>query len=137
MADRCDADVFKDGKGICALDACMCRAEQWVQAVARESGQRVDWHYSGGIANVLYLGDYAAVSAAMGKLAPTLEDTMARKPGECGSCSGDTHRPGQILRMYGAEAHGLYREGDPLPEGAIAVDTLNGDVYIGAGPRIA
>jgi len=123
MGERCDGEVFKDGNGICALDACMHRAETWVQAVARESGQRMDWHYSGGIASVLYIGDHAKVAAAVEKLRPMLADPMARNAGECGSCSGDTHRPGTILRVYPDDARGLYRAGDPLPDGTIAVLT--------------
>jgi hypothetical protein len=119
--DKCDEDIFKNGHGVCVLDACMHRAETWVQAVAHESGQRVDWHYSGGRANVLYLGDYKRVAAAVEKLAPTLTDPMVRKPGECGSCSGESHREGALLRRYGEGAHGLYRAGDPLPYGVIAV----------------
>jgi hypothetical protein len=41
----------------------------------RESGQPVDWHYSGGRANVLYLGDFTKVQAAIEKLLPELEQT--------------------------------------------------------------
>lgn len=123
MSDKCDAEVFKNGHAICALDACMYRAEKWVQAVARESGQRVDWHYSGGTASVLYLGDHAKVLEAMIKLTPELESDLARQPGECGTCHKKTHRPGRILQVYGAGAHGLYRAGDPLPDDVIGVVT--------------
>lgn len=97
----CDGDVFKYGHSICALDARSEDAERWVRAVAAESGHRVDWHYSGGRANVLYLGDYARVRAAVDRLAPQLVGT--------------------VLRVYGEEAHGPYRAGDPLPPGVLAV----------------
>lgn len=123
MSDRCDADVFKDGHAIALLDACMYRAEAFRMAVAKESGQRVDWHYSGGRVNMLYLGDFAKVDAAVSKLAPTLEDALPRKEGECGSCAGkDHHQPAVILRRYESAAHGTYRAGDPLPPDVIAVD---------------
>jgi len=121
MSDRCDQKVFDKGKGVCALTACMHRAELWVQSVAKESGQKVDWHYSGGIANVLYLGKYKKVAETVVKLAGDLSKPMARKEGECGTCTGDTHRPGRILQMFGADAHGLYRAGDELPDGVIGV----------------
>lgn len=121
MSSKCDEDIFKNGSGVCAIDACMHRAEAWVQSVARESGQRVDWHYSGGIANVLYLGDHAKVAAAVERLAPTLSEPMVRNEGECGSCSGSAHRPGHVMRVFGEGSRGLYRAGDPLPDGVIAV----------------
>ncbi len=135
MGDRCDGRVFKDGHAIVLLDGCMHRVEQWVQAVARESGQLVDWHYSGGVAQVLYVGDFAKVDAAVEKLLPTLADPMPRRRSECGSCSGATHRAGDLLRRYAYEnAHGIYRAGDSLPENAIAVDTLSGDVFMATPP---
>lgn len=100
--DRCDKEVFDHGLGIAALDARAKAAEKWVCAVAELSGQRVDWHYSGGIANVLYLGDYAKVREAIEVLAGELD--------------------GRILRIFPPDAHGLYRAGDELPEGVIGVD---------------
>lgn len=54
MSDRCNEKIFAHGHSVATLDACRHRAESWVQQVASLSGQSVDWHYSGGIANVLY-----------------------------------------------------------------------------------
>jgi len=121
MSSECNANVFKNGHGICALDACMHRAETWVQAVAAESGQTVDWHYSGGRVNVLYLGDYAKVLAAVEKLEPSLASPLPREKGECGSCDGATHRLGVMGRVSGAGERGLYRAGDWVPPGTIGV----------------
>lgn len=92
MPTPCDQEVFKNGLGICILDAARWQAEEWVQKVARKSGQRVDWHYSGGRANVLYLGDYDRVLAAVEELRPALDGT--------------------ILMVLPKGAHGLYRRGD-------------------------
>src|ERR1700722_3726081 len=57
----CDPQIFKDGHSIAVLDACGVRAEQWVKAVGYMSCQRVDWHYTAGRVNVLYIGDHAMV----------------------------------------------------------------------------
>lgn len=121
--EPCNQDIFRNGHSIASLDACRHRAEEFVQAVAKESGQPVDWHCSGGIASVLYLGDYEKVKAAFDKLKPTLSVSMKRQSGECGSCSGKKHREGRVLQTYPAAAHGPYRAGDEAPEGAIAVIT--------------
>ena len=96
-----------------------------MQSVAKESGQQVDWHYSGGIANVLYIGDHAKVLAAVKKLRPMLERSTIRSATD--SCRCDVHKPGhdpgRVIQVYGPQAHGPYRAGDELPEGTIAVDT--------------
>lgn len=103
--DKCDAEVFKNGRSLAALDARSGPAEQWVRAVAEHSGQRVDWHYSGGRAHVLVLGDHAkalGVAKAMPKTA-------------------DVH----VLRWFEEEEEGvgLYRAGvTPIADDVIAVD---------------
>jgi len=134
MGDRCDAEVFKNGQSVAALDACMHRAEEWVQAVARESGQRVDWHYSGGIANVLCLGDHARAARAVEKLRGALEQATPKAAGHRCRCAGPDHDPGRVLRCFGAGEPGLYRAGEPAPEDAVAVDTTSGrNVFLGGG----
>lgn len=70
MSDRCDRDVFKNGTPLLAATTGPVGGaalfETWVQRVAKDSGQCVDWHYSGGIAQVLVLGDVdAALRAAV------------------------------------------------------------------------
>ncbi len=102
--EPCNPEIFKSGKGLCALDASSWQAEEWVHKVAKLSGQQVDWHYSGGIANVLYIGDYEKAMAAVIVLEPDLD--------------------GRILRKFAKEVHGLYRKGDVLPEGTLAVSTI-------------
>lgn len=91
--------------GLCVIDAGMHEAEAWVRKIGKRSGQRVDWHYSGGRGNVLVLGDHAAALRA----ARDLEDKLV----------------GCVLR-FSEDQRALYRSGDPLPEGTIAVDTGQG-----------
>ncbi len=104
-SDRCDPDLFNSGEAICCFHAASKPTEEWVQKVAIESGQRVDWHYSGGYANVLFLGDYAKVRAAVEKLRPELAEIDAVG-----------------FRLFEPKARGLYRAGDAMPEDVIAVD---------------
>lgn len=53
----CDRKIFKKGRGVCVIDGSSNAVERWVQSVAKKANARVDWHYSGGRANVLHLGD--------------------------------------------------------------------------------
>jgi len=53
----CNPDIFKNGKGVCQVRGSSNAVESWVRAVAKEANAEIDWHYSGGIANVLHLGD--------------------------------------------------------------------------------
>ncbi|MDC0746676.1 hypothetical protein [Polyangium mundeleinium] len=70
--DRCDPEVFYRGSVLMGFDATTAEANRWVSALAEESGQRVDWHYLGGMACVRYLGSQDAVIGAVDKLLPTL-----------------------------------------------------------------
>ena len=102
--DACDPTVMDHGRLICVLEACRYRAEMWVRAVATLSGQDVDWHFAGGLVNVLYVGDYAAVLAAIKKLEPLLVNAMPRDPGECAACaSTELHSPGRLWRVLGPD----------------------------------
>ena len=112
---RCDPEVFKHGQGICALHARSRIIEPWVVKVRAESGQKVDWHMSGGYANILYLGDYAKVRAAIERLKPELE----------AACLADTEEHPcklEAFRIFPEGSHGLYRAGDELPDDVIGVD---------------
>jgi len=106
--DQCNANVFKSGKTICAVDGRSEPVEEWVQRVAKESGQAVDWHYSGGVANVLFVGDHARVLAAVEAL-PRASDV-------------------RIMRTYAPAEPGLCRKGDLMPEDVVGVDVAGGVV---------
>lgn len=71
--DRCDQEIFDHGKAVCTFHADQKTTEAWVQKVAKESGQRVDWAYFGGRVVVRFIGDYAAVRATVERLNPELE----------------------------------------------------------------
>lgn len=116
MAELCDRDVFEKGASLCALDARSAPAETWVQRVALLSAQRVDWHYSGGVAHVLVLGDHARALHAAKSIAGELD--------------------GRVIRWYEEGAAGLYRAGvTEVPEGAIGAVTTSGETeWIGAAP---
>lgn len=74
----CDKDVYGHGHTIlhCAT-AGPCAFENWVKKVAQDSGQRVDWHYVGGLAAVLYIGDYHKVLSSLNKFRQELDDQIA------------------------------------------------------------
>lgn len=119
-SDRCDQEVFQKGTPLLAANTWYpednpCRAtgfEKWVKAIAKASGQKVDWHYSGGIAQVLYIGDRQKILDAM----------------------KDNYCPAQILRMFGVEDQGLYRSDvTPVPERTLGAfyDGGPGSTFIG------
>jgi hypothetical protein len=100
----CDPEIFQNGEPVVLLDASSNAAERWVRAVATAADARLDWHYSGGVAQVLHLGDTdsrARVEAAIAQLEGTLE--------------------GLIMRRLPSGAPGLCRHGvTNAPDGAIA-----------------
>lgn len=98
----CNPDIFKNGKGICVLTGRSNAVERWVQAVAKKAEAQVDWHYSGGRGNVLHLGD---------------DESRQRVLNAIEELKGEFD--GHILSVDGPA---LYREGDEVPDGTIAVD---------------
>jgi len=100
----CDPEVFSNGEGVCVLSGSSNAIERWVKKVAERASARVDWHYSGGRANVLHLGDAASrkrVLSAIDELKDDLE--------------------GSVLSVGGPS---LYRGGieDPAAAGAVVRD---------------
>ena len=99
----CNKNIFKLGHSIAAVDGSANAVERWVKAVAKKARSRVDWHYSGGIANVLHLGDMVSrgrVVNAIKELEPSLR--------------------GRLLKIYAAHEPGLYRRGvTQAPKGAM------------------
>jgi len=71
----CDRKIFTRGKPIVLIEGRSNAIENWVKAVAKEAKAKVDWHFSGGRAQVLYLGD-AAVRARINKVIDALEPTL-------------------------------------------------------------
>jgi len=103
----CDREVFRKGRSIMACDTgtAECRAEDfeaWIVSVRRRlpKGSGIDWHYFGGVANVLALGDREAVLDAVG--------------GMMSSC------PASVMRWVGEGEIGPHRSGvTPAPQGAM------------------
>lgn len=98
----CDPEIFKNGTGLCVVDGGTEAVERWVQMVAKKANAKVDWHYSGGRANVLHLGDAESYQRALNAV-HELESEL----------------DGRIMSVGGPA---LYRAGDPVPEGTITVD---------------
>lgn len=95
----CDPEIFQKGQPVAALDGSSNAVERWVKVVASKANARVDWHYSGGVAQVLHLGDAQSrtrVMDTMRELAPQLQ--------------------GRILKYFADDDAGLYRQGiTPTP----------------------
>ena len=99
----CDPDIFKNGTGLCIVDGRSNAVETWVQAIAKRADTQVDWHYCGGRANVLHLGDEAGRQRAL-EAVKELESQLE----------------GHIMSIDGPA---LFRNGvDEAPEGAIGYD---------------
>jgi hypothetical protein len=114
QAPPCDSEVFNKGYGICSFSARTFITEPWVVRVRELSGQRVDWHMSGGMSSVLYIGDYTKVRAAVEDLYPDLVK----------ACKDNGYDSGpELFQIYGPEADGLYRRIDHLPDDVVAVVT--------------
>lgn len=96
----CNPDIFQKGQGICVLSGRSNAIENWVKTVAAKANAEVDWHYSGGRANVLHLGD----ADSRQRVLNAIEELKSELDG-------------YILDVGGPA---LYRKGDPVPVCAIA-----------------
>lgn len=110
----CDREVFEKGQPLLAAHTGLGGGaeifEFWIQNLAKLSGQRIDWHYSGGIAQVLFIGDRAAIVSAIKQL---------EIPSSCG-----------IIKWFDDNSDGLYRAGViETPANAIAgfMDPVSGE----------
>ena len=108
---RCDREIFEKGAPIAAFTGSSNAIENWVKSVASKANSRIDWHYSGGIAQVLHLGDEESrmrTIEAMIDLLPTLN--------------------GQLVAGFDPTDPGLYRAGiTEAPAGAIAAFFEDGE----------
>lgn len=110
----CDPEVFQHGEPIILLSGSSNMVENWVRGVAVSADARLDWHYSGGVAQVLHLGD---------------ETSWDRTQLAIDSQIGDFRSAGgSVVRQIKEKGqHGIYRSGvDDAPAGAIAVVTTSG-----------
>ena len=66
MSDRCDPEVYDKGTIVFFTNTVSSKdMEDWVLAIARDSGQKVDWFWAGGRAVVQALGDLHKVRKAI------------------------------------------------------------------------
>lgn len=81
----CDQDVYTKGTTIFVTDTIRSfNIEPWVQKIAAKSGQRVDWHWSGGRAIVLALGDIEKAREALGSLLDEHDKMYSKAVFGCG-----------------------------------------------------
>lgn len=74
----CDNQIYSEGTTVFVGDTIgSCAIESWVKKIAATSGQRVDWHWCGGRANVLALGDLDKVKAAIEQHKPEYDKLYA------------------------------------------------------------
>lgn len=72
----CDQEIFEKGEPVLFIRGSSNAVERWVKKVAAKANARIDWHYSGGIAQVLHLGDKESHSRVI-KVAHELESELS------------------------------------------------------------
>jgi len=53
--DKCDLDVYKNGKGLGFFDMTKQEAEDFCKKQTEETGMKHDWHYFAGRVHIMYL----------------------------------------------------------------------------------
>jgi len=100
----CDTEIFEKGEPVALLDGSSNAVESWVQEVAKTAEARVDWHYSGGVAQIIHLGDMESrrrVEKAIVNM-PEVENL-------------------RVMSRIPSGGQGLYRKGvTEVPDGAVA-----------------
>lgn len=105
MPKPCDEQVFMEGNPVMLVDTDIGadNFEEWVQKLALKVGVPTDWHYSGGVAQVLTLGDpnvVIAVAKALWEHSPPVPK----------------NDPMRVLKWC-TDGKGLYRKDVDLPQG--------------------
>ena len=113
-AGACDSEVFKHGVSVCTVYGTTPQVEAWVRTLAEKANARLDWHFSGGIANVLMLGDEA--------MRNRVEHWIPRAPFLCIEGIHTKESRPCVMRVTPRGAHGPYRQGvTPMPDGVAGV----------------
>lgn len=108
--ERCDQEVYEKGETVFLTNTIRTPdMEAWVQAVARESGQRVDWRYGCGRAEMLALGDLNAVRKAILKTAAMHDAGYTKAIQKFGDLFNDEHISHQLkcIWEYNRQENGL------------------------------
>lgn len=110
----CDREIFEKGESVAILEGSSNAVEKWVKKIAKTAKARVDWHYSGGIANVLHLGDEESrtrVMTAIKQLKSELEGTLLKKyePGATGFYRKDvTEAPKGAMASFNVDGENVF-----------------------------
>lgn len=104
----CNPEIFRKGTGVCIVDGSSDAVERWVKKVAKKAKAQVDWHYSGGRANVLHLGDDESrqrVLNAISELKDELKGTILSVGGPALYRNGveDQTAMGAVVREVGGQ----------------------------------
>lgn len=76
----CNQEIFNKGECVFITHTIPSNElEKWVKKIAEKSGQPVDWHYCGGRARILALGDISKVSCSMKELMPEHDALMKKE----------------------------------------------------------
>lgn len=82
MLAACNPDIFNNGTPVLIVDTGTTGGaklfDPWVHSLAKTTGAPVDWHYSGGRAQVLTTGDHVVVLEAA-KASPLPTDPKGRQ----------------------------------------------------------
>ncbi len=112
--DQCDPVVFRDGESIAVLEEGRLQPQavtDWLKEVSKLANATLDWHYSGGWAHVLHLGDSESRERA--------EKALRSFSGKHGIV---------LVRIIPSGSPGLFRAGvTSVPEGTTAVAYDGGD----------
>lgn len=109
MNDRCDEEIYNHGRTVFLTHTLSSvDMESWVQAIAKESGQKVDWHWGCGRAEMLAVGDLNRVRKAILKFKDMHDEAFA-------DAIVDIFSPDYIKRQiegiweYNRSQYGLFR----------------------------
>lgn len=90
---QCDEEIMQKGHTVFYIPSWRKKdIENWVQEVAKRSGQKVDWHYSGGNANIIGLGDLDKIRNTIKEMLPELNKSINEyKKNKWGGLLNETH----------------------------------------------
>ncbi len=124
----CAPDVYANGTLVLMTHTIGSEAmEGWVRQVAECSGQRVDWHFAGGRACVLALGDLPRVHAAIQELMPEHDRLQSEAAAKYQGPGMPPYKPYCTVYEVGTcnPAHELARQTVLSRGGRSAVSALN------------
>ncbi len=111
MSDRCDNEIYSDGEVVFVTNTIRTpRMEEWVQKIAKDSGQRVDWHQFAGRPVIKALGDLSKVRKAIADNRNMHDEYYAEACAELrslGFSKEDTDRHCQGIWDYNRREYGL------------------------------